>query len=506
MECVCVCACSHRALDLWLSYVHHNERLLCRHYAPDGLLPCLATPKWRPLLMELTTTLQPLAQLPLCLDYRLEICLVRERHEAQLSQYMVDKHVAGAQLAHVEGQQLLAHQHLVTKQHPMAVSESSVQLLQATGKQLYNMLQRRTLSVAERLMAGSSGSLTSSTKASAALSPTAMQTHIPAQMRSSAASDRSDVSSNSSGAPCLFHGSPASSDAGSSISGPPSMFHASPASSVESSASVSHCMEAGRHPAQPVIKDNQVLGADLEDSVNAVVQDGLLQRVSKQFKDIASPEKVYKSGITEYKFDAEAANKMYSQKANVSQVKGSQSPSEAVKDLTKHRDIFDADGVPTKAMEGSIEFQIPSRGSIAASRSSSECSSLAHAVQAPGAVTASTNSSSSLRSSGSASSLIAKGGTAIMKRWSSFGPTLISVFDKLLLDESKGTQNSGAPIRPTGTEAAPSSPQEGKSQGGILRAISMDTGLKTAARASHMEDVPTSTVGTAATTATVEYR
>ncbi|ELU14169.1 hypothetical protein CAPTEDRAFT_220152 [Capitella teleta] len=378
---------NHRALDFWLTSVHHNERLLSRHYAPDALVCCLSSTEGRPLLMELTTALQPLAHLPWHLDYRLEVSMVQERRQAQML-------------------------------NDMQGSRQS-QVLQATGRHLYRRVQEH---------------LTPSN--SSARRP------IPMLMRSSAASDISDASS---GPPSIFHGSPTVSDTGSSCSGPPSVFQASPySSSVETSA----------HDAHHIMRDNKMLDSAMEksDASSAVSLDGLLQKMSRQIKELATPERpAYKS--QEYRFEPDGEEERSQP----------QSPVEA---LAQRKDIFDANGVPKDSVATGVEFHIPRRMTP---RSKSESVNLHQ--------TTSLSSSSSLRSSGSASSLIARGSSALKKRWSSFGPTLISVFDRLLLDDSSKTDKESGTAQPC---LAPPEQQEETTQG-ISRALSMDTGLKRAA-------------------------
>lgn len=74
---------SYKAVDFWLTYVHTHRALIARHYTPTAFLS-LSTSTTRRLFLDLVTSLQPLAQMPLRLEYNFERRLLQQRHQVLL--------------------------------------------------------------------------------------------------------------------------------------------------------------------------------------------------------------------------------------------------------------------------------------------------------------------------------------------------------------------------------------------------------------------------------------
>ena len=119
------CHFSHKALDFWLTYVHNQESLLARHYTPDSFLYLSAT-AGRGLFLDLTTALQPLAQLPLRLEYQLEYQILQQQEQKRLADYLLDKHVANAEHSHLESHQALVNNVNMNSESTRASAQSQV--------------------------------------------------------------------------------------------------------------------------------------------------------------------------------------------------------------------------------------------------------------------------------------------------------------------------------------------------------------------------------------------
>jgi len=84
---------SHKALDFWLSWLQGQESLLLKHYTAASFMVASRTATARHLFLDLTTALQPLAQLPFRLEYNFEFRLVQEQQHQRLVDQLLDKHV-----------------------------------------------------------------------------------------------------------------------------------------------------------------------------------------------------------------------------------------------------------------------------------------------------------------------------------------------------------------------------------------------------------------------------
>ena len=119
---------SHKALDFWITYIHNQESLLSRHYDPESFLYLSAT-AGRKLLLDLTTALQPLAQLPLRLEYHYEYNQLQQQEQRRLADYLLDKHVAEAEESHIESHQALINQQNMYSEQTQAAAQSQVDLV-----------------------------------------------------------------------------------------------------------------------------------------------------------------------------------------------------------------------------------------------------------------------------------------------------------------------------------------------------------------------------------------
>jgi len=87
----CIC-CSHKALDFWLTYIRCNDTVLAKHYTNSSFLRLSASSKT--LILDMSTALQPLAQMPFRLEYNFEYRQLEQRQGERLSAYLLNKHVA----------------------------------------------------------------------------------------------------------------------------------------------------------------------------------------------------------------------------------------------------------------------------------------------------------------------------------------------------------------------------------------------------------------------------
>jgi hypothetical protein len=174
-----------------------------------------------------------------------------------------------------------------------------------------------------------------------------------------------------------------------------------------------------------IVKNNEILEADMEDSINAEQPTGFLNKVAQQIKGLASPERgpVYKRGVTEYQFDGEREGRMVrtvsrsgglSQELAIAINVGNGSASQSYTD--SGIDIYKPETPP-------VEFTIPTRQRVNRVDPRKRWSD-----------------SSALRNENLTGSRAEVGMREVKKRWSSFGPSLINMFDKLLLDNGQANE------------------------------------------------------------------
>lgn len=77
----------------------------------------------------MTTALQPLAQLPLRLEYQFEYQVLQEQEQKRLADYLLDKHVANAEHTHLESHQSLINAANMNNEDTQATAQSQVGLI-----------------------------------------------------------------------------------------------------------------------------------------------------------------------------------------------------------------------------------------------------------------------------------------------------------------------------------------------------------------------------------------
>ena len=418
------------------------------------------------LYLDMITALQPLGQISFRLEYDLEWRTLQERHQQKMANYMLDRHTARATEAHLEGQQVIQQQiqnqkmeesrELATTSSSPDLGRQTRELLQNAGKQLWSKLHQ-------------SKSADSVTRAAVSLSPPQSTASLILRRSESAGNNKemqnetgrqwldkfysqraliSQVSLDSLGSltswgqsdksqstiapePGLhpLHVASVDSQTTEMSDEAPSVFHVCNESissrdvSIEERRNVNSFSQDTKpmmehhtptNRAVPVIRNNTILNSELEESDNEQSDQGFLSHLSKQIRDItASPTPdVYMKGVTEYEFEPQKAPCERPTLDGIpAQSSGSNSPA-----------------LPRSQTSPSLATQTPpvvvrqrSAGYVDASKRLSD------------------NVSSSAVGKGRKSSLL-------RKSFSSFGPSLINLFDKLLLDSTDSSSCGTSPL------------------------------------------------------------
>jgi len=147
---------NYHAVDFWLTYVHTHRALLSKHYSSSAFL-MLSNSTTQRLFLDLITSLQPLAQMPLRLEYDFERRHLDQRHQQHLAEFLLNDHVSRSVETYVEGQQFLSQWQKITELNNIDKS-----LEGSTGVKLRpkDLLQNTRRHLRERL--GETQQLTSS--------------------------------------------------------------------------------------------------------------------------------------------------------------------------------------------------------------------------------------------------------------------------------------------------------------------------------------------------------
>ena len=461
--------CSHKALDFWLTYLQHQDRLLLKHYEPESVMH-LSTARIRHLFQAMTTALQPLAQLPLRLEYTFEYRNQQQRH----ADFLLDKHVSAAEEAHLEGQMLLKqmqHQHQCLKQMrssapghlqpsqgqkpcvclaektlgsshesvlpapplppPPAVPHSDIpempppsyQEAVSQGPQPTRLNCRGVMSRLQDQTTLISLDAINSTLPVSSLLPkpsTRPLTPTPVPLLQGINDNRGDTTTSQTSIKVDLV-SAASSAKGENGADQEMLLQ------VTTTVSAAPVCQLPSPQAVPIVKDNQILAPEkYEESAPVPSGEGLLTKVSNKLGPQLPEDKVYKRGITEYEFDLEMDGKAVNlTKATVKNIRSDgDGNTEAVPvDWTQDSGIDELRSQELSQQNLAILRAAPAlRHDITKRWSEGEATALL-----------SDSSSSSLSNSGK----MEAGITQVKKRWSTFGPKIIQFFDKLLLDENQ---------------------------------------------------------------------
>ena len=203
-----------------------------------------------------------------------------------------------------------------------------------------------------------------------------------------------------------------------------------------------------------VVRNNEVLDSTMDISDSAEDGDGLFSRLAKQVKHLASPEKVYKRGITEYQFDDTL----------VKDCAGTTVPSgggEKPRPVPVRR----VENTETKREENG-EIELPpavitnSNTDSGIDQIMMELPPTEFEVMPRQDMPQNTDprkrwSDTAAKWMGMESTRkVEVGLTEVKKRWSSFGSSMIKLFDKLILDQQGETMES-PPWEAAGTEVGP---------------------------------------------------
>ena len=417
---------SHKALDFWLSHIQSHPGLVSRHYSANSFF-ALSSSATKSLFLDMITSLQPLAQMPFRLEYNFEFRILKERHQKQMADYMLEKHVSHSADALIEGHQAL-HQRALglenistttslhadlkgeVSKHAMAIGKQTRDYLQARGKRIFQKIQHGELLPKEGRTSG-----VSQVPKLRGINDSAT---TPCSSTCTVSSDGSDA--------------------------PPTMFQNSESDDSRSGEGNAWSDPADESNALQIVKNNEMM-VDLANS-DITSPESIFSKVARQFKEMASPSQekdVYKRGVTEYEFDsdlpmnADTASKISAELETHCPGEQVQGSDDAAVVNRRPQSLFDDHGMPSRPLSHAPEFQIPRRGSIKQDKAKylSDCSSSSSATP------------------------------SALKRWSSLGPKLIKAFDKLLLD-STGIMEKTHGYRGKKVQAGGS---------GVSRSVSMDS-------------------------------
>ncbi len=153
---------SNKSLDFWLYLLHSRPEMLGRYYSQESFLQLSRTTGGKLLFLDVTTALEPLAQLPFRLEYHFEYRVLQQRQDELTADCLLQRHVAQSLDSHIEAQQRRVYQRdnvtgsLSDYRLPMSASHDSRPLrdqlqtlygrvqgsVQSKGRQLVDRLQQ----------------------------------------------------------------------------------------------------------------------------------------------------------------------------------------------------------------------------------------------------------------------------------------------------------------------------------------------------------------------------
>ena len=401
---------SYQVLDFWLGHVTSNEALVSKHYVPGSFLRLTSSQPMRHLALDMTAALQPLSHISFQLDYSFECRISCEGKREETSKSLLHREATRTE----EGKREMRISH----DDPQSTSASWHQLLRRTvGEQWVERGQGAPLwrSTATHLMGRLHQSwhvddLTHRVKKTF-LSSSQVVTSVPQLAGINDMVDDVDTDGRRN-------------DDTASLGG------------------------QRRLLAETVMRDNEVV---CEEDAGEGREGGSWSEWGRQLlQELNPPRKVYKKGITEYAFDAEPVD------STAALLVGGRSPAVDVasnnvgsddelehlkKTVDKDQQIMKVTyGIPsdsTTPLDGSQQTDNGSESS-----SGSDTAPTSFTVPSSAGVVSMAESLS--RSSTAALKVTVK------KRLSGLGSSLINVFDRLLLDQSKVRKVRRVPVKKAG--------------------------------------------------------
>ena len=420
MTDVNVDAFSHKALDFWLAHMTTNESLVLKHYLPGSFLRLTSSQPMRHLALDMTSALQPLSHISFQLDYSFEYRISCEGKTEQISESLLHKKATRAEEGRREATQR-------THDDPQSASASWHQQLRRTvGEQWVVRGEGAPLwrSTAAHLMGRLNQSwhvddMTHRVKKTF-LSSSQVITSVPQLVGINDTVD--DMSRVDTGG-------------------------------RRNNDTASLCGHQ-RLLAETVIKDNEVVseGRAAEDGEEVEEAGSWSQWGRQLLQELNPPRRVYKKGVTEYAFDCEAVDNTGALSVgahSTAEDGGSDNKLEHLKKMVDNdQEIMKVTyGVPPESTTPAVQPLDGSQQTDNGSESSSGSDT------APTSFTVPSNKSAgivSMAESLSRSSTALAMKVTVKKGLSGLGSSLINVFDRLLLDESKVRKVRHVPMKKAG--------------------------------------------------------
>ena len=386
------CAFSRQALDFWLGQLTSHESAIVKHYLPDSFLRLSTSQPIKSLLLEMTAALQPLSQISFQLEYSFESRIVSVE-KCRTSENLPQKEGK----RDVEGEKKGGRREM-THDDPREQSASWHQTLRQTvGEQWVGQGAPLWRSTAASLV----GRLPESW-------------HVNGITHRVKRSFLSPVVASVPELVGINDGDATNIDA------------TSPSGQTKT-------------VAETVVRDNEVVGGEeREGGEEEEGEGGSWSQWGRQLiQELNPPKKVYKKGVTEYAFDTEM-------EPLVALPDGDRdSATETDTDVGSHHpeDVADDDGETKGDDSAPTDFTIPplegdgQMDSVSESSSGSDVAPTSFRVPSSNSEGSLTMAASLSHALTSPTAQALKG--SVRKSLSGFGLSLINVFDRLLLDESK---------------------------------------------------------------------
>ena len=468
---------SYQALDFWLGHVTSNEALMSKHYVPGSFLRLSSSQPMRHLALDMTAALQPLSQISFQLDYSFECRISCEGKREETSKNLLHREATRTE----EGKREMRISH----DDPQSTSASWHQQLRRTvGEQWVERGHGAPLwrSTASHLMGRLHQSwhvddLTHRVKKTF-LSSSQVVTSVPRLVGINDTVDdlthrvkKTFLSSSQvvTSVPRLVGINDTVDDLTHRVK-KTFLSSSQVITSVPRLAGINDTVDevdtdgrrnddmaslGGRRRlmAETVMRDNEVVsrGSTAEDAGDERGGGSWSEWGRQLLQELNPPRKVYKKGITEYAFDAEPVD------STAALLVGGRSPAVDVasnnvgsddeleylkKTVDNDQEIMKVTyGVPSDSTMSAVQPLDGSQHTDNGSESSSGSDTAPTSFTVPSSAGVVSMAESLSRSSTAALKVTVK------KRLSGLGSSLINVFDRLLLDESKVRKVRRAPVK-----------------------------------------------------------
>ena len=460
MTDVIVDAFSYQALDFWLGHVTSNEALVSKHYVPGSFLCLTSSQPMRHLALGMTAALQPLSQISFQLDYSFECRISCEGKRGEMSESLLHREATRTEEGKRETRQTSRDEtagRMETRtahDDPRSASASWHQQLRRTvGEQWVERGQGAPLwrSTASHLMGRLHQSwhvddLTHRVKKTF-LSSSQVVTSVPQLV---GINDTVDDLTHRVKKTFLLSSQVVTSVP--QLAGINDMVDDVDTDGRRNDDTASLGGQR-RLMAETVMRDNEVVsrGSTAEDAGEEREGGSWSEWGRQLLQELNPPRKVYKKGITEYAFDAEPVD------STAALLVGGRSPAVDVasnnvgsddeleylkKTVDNDQEIMKVTyGVPSDSTMSAVQPLDGSQHTDNGSESSSGSDTAPTSFTVPSSAGVVSMAESLSRSSTAALKVTVK------KRLSGLGSSLINVFDRLLLDESKVRKVRRAPVK-----------------------------------------------------------